>query len=355
MAAQGELQYPLSERAQHLLKVLVERYIREGEPVGSRTLARESGLDISAATVRNVMADLEEMGLVRSPHTSAGRVPTVRGYRFFVDSLLKVRPLDEGDVRQLEAEIEEAAAESDPHELAERASEILSEVTRMAGVVTVPRTEFRALRQVEFLPLSGNRALAILVVDEREVQNRVIETGRPYGAEELQRISNYLNEHFAGLTLEEIRERLVHDMEVARADMDRLMGEAIEMGRRALMSPPGEDEDLVLSGETRLMRFQELSDVEKLRQLFEAFEQKRELLGLLDRCVRADGVRIFIGEESGYEVLGDCSVVTAPYRVDGRVVGVLGVIGPTRMAYDRVIPIVDVTARLLGAALNPRA
>ena len=355
MDAQGELQYPLSERAQHLLKVLVERYIREGEPVGSRTLARESGLDISAATVRNVMADLEEMGLVRSPHTSAGRVPTVRGYRFFVDSLLKVRPLDEGDVRQLEAEIEEAAAESDPHELAERASEILSEVTRMAGVVTVPRTEFRALRQVEFLPLSGNRALAILVVDEREVQNRVIETGRPYGAEELQRISNYLNEHFAGLTLEEIRERLVRDMEATRADMDRLMGEAIEMGRRALMSPPEQDEDLVLSGETQLMRFQELSDVEKLRQLFEAFEQKRELLGLLDRCVRADGVRIFIGEESGYEPLGDCSVVTAPYRVEGRVVGVLGVIGPTRMAYDRVIPIVDVTARLLGAALNPRA
>lgn len=354
MGAQGELQYPLSERAQHLLKVLVERYIREGEPVGSRTLARESGLDISAATVRNVMADLEEMGLVRSPHTSAGRVPTVRGYRFFVDSLLKVRPLDEGDVRHLEAEIEEAAAESDPHGLAERASEILSEVTRMAGVVTVPRTEFRALRQVEFLPLSGSRALAILVVDEREVQNRVIETGRPYGAEELQRISNYLNEHFAGLTLEEIRESLVRDMEAARADMDRLMGEAIEMGRRALMSPPEQDEDLVLSGETRLMRFQELSDVEKLRQLFEAFEQKRELLGLLDRCVRADGVRIFIGEESGYEPLGDCSVVTAPYRVEGRVVGVLGVIGPTRMAYDRVIPIVDVTARLLGAALNPR-
>ncbi len=355
MGVHGELQYPLSERAQHLLKVLVERYIREGEPVGSRTLARESGLDISAATVRNVMADLEEMGLVRSPHTSAGRVPTVRGYRFFIDSLLKVEPLAPGQVRRLQAEIEEAAAGSDPHELAERASGILSEVTRMAGVVTVPRTEFRSLRQVEFLPLSGNRALAILVVDEREVQNRVIETGRPYGAEELQRISNYLNEHFAGLTLEEIRNRLVQDMEETRAHMSRLMEEAIEMGRRALAAPPESEEDCVVSGETQLMGFRELSDVDKLRQLFEAFEHKRELLGLLDRCVRADGVRIFIGEESGYEPLGECSVVSAPYRVDGRVVGVLGVIGPTRMAYDRVIPIVDVTARLLGAALNPRA
>ncbi len=355
MGAQSETHYPLSERAQHLLKTLVERYIREGQPVGSRTLARECGLDISPATVRNVMADLEEMGLVRSPHTSAGRVPTVRGYRLFVDSLLRVEPLDERQVERLRAEIEEAAAEADPHELAERASEILSELTRMAGVVTVPRTEFRALRQVEFLPLSGNRALAILVVDEREVQNRVIDTGRPYGAEELQRISNYLNEHFAGLTLEEIRTRLVRDMEETRAHMNRLMDEAIEMGRRALVAPPAEEEDYVVSGETQLMSFRELSDVEKLRQLFEAFEQKRDLLGLLDQCVRARGVRIFIGEESGYEPLGECSVVSAPYTVEGRVVGVLGVIGPTRMAYDRVIPIVDVTARLLGAALNPRA
>ena len=337
----------ISDRAQNLLKVLVERYIQDGQPVGSRTLSRDSGMELSPATIRNVMADLEELGLIRSPHTSAGRIPTARGYRLFIDSLLTVKQLDNSELLSLQQQI---GTIGEPDSVLSSASSLLSELTSMAGVVTLPRHEQESLRQLEFLPLSGNRVLVILVLNEREVQNRIIDTTRNYSAAELQQMANYLNQTYAGRDIREVRESLLRDMEQTKLDMNRLMTSAIEMAQRAFQR--GEDEDFVLAGETNLMAYSDMADMEKLRQLFDAFNRKSDILHLLDQSIHARGVQIFVGEESGFEVLQECSVVTAPYEAEGGVAGVLGVIGPTRMAYDRVIPIVDVTARLLGAALN---
>ena len=338
------------ERSQHLLKVLIQRYIREGQPIGSRTLSRDSGLDLSPATVRNVMADLEEMGLVRSPHTSAGRVPTPQGLRFFVDTLLSIEPPDSLEVERLRQQID---PDQDIPDLLSKISSLLSEVTRLAGVVTLPRRERLQLRHVEFLSLSERRVLVILVVNNREVQNRIIHTKRPYSASDLQQAANYLNSLFAGRDLLDAREQLLAEMRSARESMNQMMLAAIEMADKAFTSE-GEGDDYVLAGQTNLMGFAELANMDKLRQLFDAFNEKQQILHLLDSALSADGIQIFIGEESGYRVLDECSIVTAPYEVDGQLVGVLGVIGPTRMAYDRVIPIVDLTARLLVAALKQR-
>ena len=339
----------INERAQRLLKALVERYIRDGQPVGSRTLARDAGLDLSPATVRNVMADLEELGLLTSPHTSAGRIPTAQGYRLFVDTLLTVHPLPKAELKRLRGQFSPEAA---PRTLLSSASTVLSDVTRLTGVVMMPRRESLALCHVEFLPLSANRVLVILVVNEREVQNRIIQTSRTYSPAELQEVANYLNREFLGRDLSSVRDVLVRGMQEAREGMNRIMMTAIEMANQAFTGD-GDTEDFVVSGQTNLMSYADMNDMEKLRQLFEAFNTKRDILHLLDQSLHAQGVQIFIGEESGYDVLDTCSVVTAPYEVDGEVVGVLGVIGPTRMAYERVIPIVDVTARLLGSALKP--
>lgn len=351
-AQSAALEGQMSERAQQLLKSLVERYIRDGEPVGSRTLARESSLDLSPATIRNIMADLEDLGMVRSPHTSAGRIPTVKGYRLFVDSLLTVKPLSSRDVQALQRRILEEAA-GDSQALMATTSSLLSGITHMAGLVTIPKRDFGAWRQVEFLPLSDNRVLAILVVNEREVQNRILELDRRYSPAELQQAANYLNAALGGKDVHEIRRRLLSEMRNTREHMNQMMSSAIDMAERMVRRDESEN-GYVLAGETNLMEFAELSDVGRLRQMFEAFNRKRDLVHLLDRCVAADGVQVYIGEESGYEVLDECSIVTAPYEVDDERVGVLGVIGPTRMAYERVIPIVDMTARLLSAALNPR-
>jgi len=340
----------ISERAQRLLKTLIESYIRNGQPVGSRSLARNAGLDLSPATIRNVMADLEELGFVKSPHTSAGRVPTAKGYRLFVDSLLKMEPLDGSQVLRLKDELD---PEQDSKILLERASDLLSEVTRMAGIVTVPRPDHRTLRRVEFLPLSDRRVLAILVINEQEVQNRIIHTARPYTASELTQASNYLSAAFAGRDIDAVRDNLVKEMQEVRENMNRMMLAAIEMADK-VFEPAANESDYVLAGQTNLMGVAGMADVEKLRHLFEAFTKKRDILHLLDQSLKAEGVQIFIGEESGYQVLDECSVVTSPYEVGGQVVGVLGIIGPTRMAYERVIPIVDMTARLLSAALNRR-
>jgi heat-inducible transcriptional repressor len=339
----------LPDRAQLLLKALIERYVQDGQPVGSRTLARDAGLELSPASIRNVMQDLEEMGFIRSPHTSAGRVPTVRGYRFFVDSLLSVKPLEEPAVRQMQHSLGTAVS---TQELASAASGLLSAVTHLAGMVTLPRIERMVLRHIEFLPLSGRRVLVILVVNGQEVQNRVLHLERDYGAAELSEMANFLNARFHGQDLARVRERLLEEMRAAREDMNQMMLNAIAVADAALQQAAAAP-DLVIRGESHLLDFAELSPVDKLRELFQAFNQKRDLLHLLDHCVKTEGVQIFIGEESGYEVLDECSLVTAPYAVDGQIVGVLGVIGPTRMAYDRVIPIVDLTARLLGAALKP--
>lgn len=339
----------LNERAQLLLKTLVECYIRDGQPVGSRTLARSSDLDLSPASIRNVMSDLEELGLVSSPHTSAGRVPTAQGYRVFINSLLQVQLLEGAEVQQLRTQL--ASGDTPLPELLARASRLLSGVTRMAGLVTVPRRERALLRHVEFVALSDNRVLAIFVINDSEVQNHVIKPERRFSAAELTQAANYLNSQYAGMELNDVRSALVQGMREAKDTAASLLQAAMAIaeqqqgtGRR----------DYVLAGQTNLMSFSEFADVGALRQLFDAFAEKNDILHLLDQCLVSSGVQIFIGQESGYEVLGNCSVVTATYGVEGRVLGVLGVIGPTRMAYERVIPIVDVTAKLLGAALNSR-
>jgi heat-inducible transcriptional repressor len=341
----------LSERAQLMLRALIDRYIRDGQPVGSRTLAREAGLELSPATVRNVMADLEELGFVCSPHTSAGRVPTVQGYRFFVDTLLTVQPLDLQSVENMRSRLA-LDWSGEPKHLVESASGLLSGITHLAGVVTLPKHEHVYVKRLEFLPLSDNRVLAILVSGEDEVQNRVLHVEKKCSAAELQQASNYLNALLAGKDLTDVRATLLHEMQEARSSMNRMMMTAMQMADQVLEKT--RDEDFVMAGQTNLMEFHELCDIEKLRNLFDAFSQKRDILHLLDQCIHATGIQIFIGEESGYRMLDECSMVTAPYSVNGEVLGVLGVIGPTRMAYDRVIPIVDATARLLGAALNQK-
>ena len=339
----------LSERAQLMLRALIDRYVLDGQPVGSRTLAREAGLDLSPATVRNVMSDLEALGFVCSPHTSAGRVPTVQGYRFFVDTLLKVQPLDERAVNSMRLEL---SLDQTPKELVASATGLLSGITQLAGVVTLPRQEHALFKRVEFLGLTGKRVLAILVTGDDEVQNRILSTEKQHSAAELQQASNYLNELFAGKDLAAVRATLLHEMQETRTHMNSMMVTAMHMADQVLEK--NQDEDYVMSGQTNLMEFQELCDIEKLRKLFDAFNTKRDMLHLLDQCVHSEGIQIFIGDESGYRMLDECSLVTAPYAVDGEILGVLGVIGPTRMAYDRVIPIVDATARLLGAALNQK-
>ncbi|WP_018873663.1 heat-inducible transcriptional repressor HrcA [Thioalkalivibrio sp. ALJ16] len=337
----------LDARARTLLRTLIESYIRDGQPVGSRTLARTSGLSVSAATVRNVMADLEDMGLIHSPHTSAGRIPTPAGYRLFVDSLLEVRNPSPDEVRAIQSGFDPNASTQD---LMDTTSNLLSRVTRMAGMVRLPRHRNVALSQIEFLRLGEGRILAILVIDGKEVQNRVLELERDFGQDELQRMANYLNAHLAGKSLHAVRAELLREMRDVRDDLDAMMLAAIDLGEKAVGDE--DPDDVVVAGQTHLLGYEELADMERLRQLLEAFNEKQEILGILDQCIRSDRVQIFIGRESGLDWFENCSVVTAPYSVDGEVVGVLGVIGPTRMSYDRVIPIVDVTARLLGSALG---
>jgi heat-inducible transcriptional repressor len=342
----------LNERAQLLLKALIENYIRDGQPVGSRTLSRDSGLSLSSATIRNVMSDLEALGFVSSPHTSAGRVPTDKGYRFFVDTLLKLKPLDHEEVEEIERRLVSDAPSG--RSLVQTVSQMLSSVTQMAGLVTLPNPNYVALTHIEFIGLSENRALAIMVMNNREVQNRVVQLDRFYPPEELRRAANYLNEAFAGRSLPDVRALLVAQLQDARQHMNQLMLDAIQVAQKVFDKDSNERVEYVIAGETNLMGFAELSNIDRLRRLFEAFNEKHDMLRLLDNCLNADGIQIFIGQDSGYHMLDDISVVTAPYMQGNQVVGVLGIIGPTRMAYERVIPIVDVTAKLLGSALNAR-
>jgi len=342
--AEGEI----SERARVLLKTLVERHIRDGQPVGSSTLLREAGLPVSAATIRNVMSDLEEKGYLHSPHTSAGRVPTALGYRLFVDSLLQVKPLEDEAVAVLRAELN---PDKSCTELVQSASALLSNITAQAGLVTVPRQEANQLRQVEFLPLSGDRVLVILVINEREVQNRIIHTQRPFTEAQLRDAAAMINQRFAGHPLYLVQERILSEMQEARSQIDNYLQAALDLASKAL-DQEDDEEQYVVAGEPRLLGNATAEEMLKLRELFDAFEQKKDLLHLLERCSRAEGIQIFIGEEAGFEVFGDYSVVTAPYHDGVTTLGVLGVIGPTRMAYERVIPIVDVTARMLSSALS---
>src|SRR6202795_1374591 len=342
----------LNERAQLLLKALIENYIRDGQPVGSRTVSRDSGLSLSSATIRNLMADLEDLCFLPSPPTPGGRVPPDKGSRFFVDPLLKLKPLHHEEIEEIERRLGSDAASG--RSLVQTVSQMLSNVTHMAGLVTLPNPNYVALSQIEFIALSENRALAIMVMSNREIQNRVVQLERYYSSEELRRAANYLNEAFAGRSLPEVRAQLVKQMQETRQHMDQLMQDAIQVAQKVFDTDSEERVEYVIAGETNLMGFAELSNVDRLRRLFEAFNEKHDILRLLDNCLRADGIQIFIGQESGYRILDDISVVTAPYMVGNQVVGVLGIIGPTRMAYERVIPIVDITAKLLGSALNAR-
>lgn len=339
----------LNDRAAILLKQLVASYINNGQPVGSRQLAQDAGLDISSATIRNVMSGLEKKGLVIAPHTSAGRIPTEQGLRLFVDSLLDVQPIEEKLVSQLQQKLD---PDMDMSELVSQASQLVSEMTQMAGVVSVPRHTNAKLRHIEFLPLPDKRILAIMVTNEKDVQNKVLHLDREYGADELQHAANFLNQQFTGKDVHEIRESLLKDLDRTRQDVDNVMKTAVEVAGRALSNDAKNQPDFIVQGEKNLVRYSTGTDRMQLQHLFEIFDRKREMLGLFDRCVHSEGVKIFIGHEAGFAGFDDCSVITAPYSVDGKAIGVLGVIGPARMNYDQVIPVVDITARLLSNALK---
>jgi len=388
----GNTQF-LNERSLQLLKTLVERYISDGQPVGSRALSKDSDLNLSPATIRNVMADLEDLGLVHSPHTSAGRVPTVSGYRLFVDTLLTVKPMESKDLTRLHQGLSLNEGSSD---MIGAASRLLSELTQMAGVVTLPKRELVCLRHIEFLSLSHTRVLVIFVTNEQEVHNKIIHTSKIFSPAELQQAANYLNSIYSGRSLDAVRKAVLKELQedqermtnlsgtdlhlpegcrAGKPDMTNLSGTDLHLPEGCWAGKPGmnqgmldavkmaqlafdqdnKKDDYVLTGETNLMGFSELSDMERLKNLFEAFSQKQGVIHLLDQCMKADGVQIFIGEESGYRAFDHCSLVTSSYSVSDEVVGVLGVIGPTRMAYEKIIPFVDVTAKLLGAALNPKS
>ncbi len=348
----------LNGRAKFLLKLLVEKYIKEGLPVGSRTLSKDSNVDLSPATIRNVMADLEALGLLHSPHSSAGRIPTVQGYRLFIDSLLSVQPLDNGLLRDIEQHFYTSkittVSHTDNQQLLTIASDLLSTVTQMAGLVMLPRRDIVALSHIELLTLSENRILAILVMDNDEVQNRIVHLKHKISDTNLQIMNNYLNMALTGKSLSQVRKNLLHEMQETKQEVNQLMRDAIDIASQWFSGEKACIDDYLLMGETNLMAYKEMDNMSQLRRLFEAFHEKQQILHVLDHIIDAKGVKILIGEESQSDVLEHCSLVAAPYKIDGKTLGVLGVIGPTRMAYDRIIPVVEVTAKILGAALDPK-
>ncbi|MFW5431489.1 MAG: heat-inducible transcriptional repressor HrcA [Methylophilaceae bacterium] len=336
----------MDERAQILLKTLIEHYVSDGQPIGSNALLQHSGLGLSPATIRNVMSDLEHLGFVASPHTSAGRIPTQQGYRFFVDSLLSVQPLEAQQIQQLENTLKS----SNQQELITTAADMLSNLTQFAGMVLIPKRKTLVFKHLEFMPLSDKRILVIIVTTDGNVQNRVIVSDTPFKTAELSEASNYFNAHYAGQTFEVARQKLHADLKKMQVDISDLMSAALDAGDEANAK---DKDDVVIAGERNLLNVDELAtNVITLRKLFDVFERRSSLMQLLDNSQKAEGVQIFIGGESGYSPLDECSMVTSPYEVDGQVVGTLGVIGPTRMAYERVIPIVDITAKLLSNALS---
>ena len=341
----------LDSRNTHLLNSLIRMYIEQGEPVGSRTLARHSQLELSPATIRNVMSDLEDLGLISAPHTSAGRIPTAMGYRVFVDSLLKVDSLG-SPFKAVESSLSE---DTDPSTLLARASTMLSEMTQFAGVVMLPGQTVSRLKQVEFVSLNDKRVLAILVTADGRVQNRVLLTEREYTPSELIEAANYFNDLHGGSTLAEVRKKLVLGMRSAGEKTHNMVQTATTMAAELLAEEENDGGDVVLSGQENLLNVPELCQIDKLQKLFNTLRAKQDLLDLLDRSMKVSGVSIFIGEESGYESLGDCSVITAPYESDGEVIGTLGVVGPTRMSYGQVISVVNVTSKLLSTALSTKS
>lgn len=337
----------ISDRSRHILKALIDRYIREGLPVGSKSLVEETGLSISSATMRNVMSDLEAHGLVSAPHTSAGRVPTEQGYRMFVDSLINVNPLDDEYLSSLQ---EELSPEKSSGALIESASNMLSQLTSQAGIVLTPRTASCAMQQVEFVPLSGNRVLVVLVINDKDVENRIIHTSREFSRKELVEAARYINERFAGMELEKISAALLTLMHDDKESISQLMELMIDVASDTAESAG--EQDFLVAGQNNLLDSAEAGNVAQLKELFDAFQYKKDILMLMNHCVDAEGIRIFIGQESGYDVFEDFSLITAPYESSDNTIGVLGIIGPTRMQYERVIPVVDITAKMLSAAFG---
>lgn len=337
----------ISEKSQKLLRTIVENYIDEGQPVASARLAASAGLSMSPASIRSLMADLEERGYLKSPHTSAGRIPTEQAYRFFVDSLIPAEPISFDDFDRLKRQFD---PDMNAAELVQFASGLLSEITQLAGLVTVPKPGQLKLKQIEFIPLSGGRVLAILVLNDHEVENRVIHVEEPYSEIQLKEISNFLNAEFTGKSLTQIRSELILSMQGDRKRMDQLMLRTLEMADQLFETQA--NADFVLAGQEHLLEVDQTQSRRDLRGLFQAFSLKGDILHVLDRCMESEGIKLFIGHESGYELLEDCSLVTSPYQVAGECVGVLGVIGPTRMAYSRIIPIVDATAKMMSAVMD---
>lgn len=336
--------WEIGERASHLFKILVEQFLEDGEPVSSTKIASNSEIKVSSATVRNNLAKLHELGLVSSAHTSAGRVPTQHGLRFFVDGLITYEPLDSDAKQHVWEELSKGRVGQD---LVEDASQMLSEISQLAGLVTIPLVEQEALRQIEFVQLSGNQVLAIFVINEREVQNRVIETSRRYTEVELRQAANYINEAYSGKTLKAIRKKVLESMSDDQVEITSLLQRTMDIATKTFVEA---EHDFVVAGEANLVSPNSSSD--EIKKLLDAFEHKSAMIHLLDACIEGDGVRLFIGEESGIEPLEEFSLVTAPYEVQGKVAGVIGVVGPTRMSYQKVVPLVDVTSRVLGQALQ---
>ena len=335
----------LDSRAQSLLKTLITHHIDDGQPVGSKTLSASSDLDLSPASIRNIMKDLEDAGFVSSPHTSAGRIPTNKGYRLFVDSLVTVQSLDDVEISSLKNQL----IASDNKHLISSAANTLSELTKFAGIVMIPKAKKIKYKHIEFIGISERRVLVIIVTDDGNVQNSVLYTNHDYDKTSLTEAANYFNKEFSGYSVEEAKKRLVDDLKHMKTNISDLMSSAIN----SAADNNDEADNIVMSGQTKLLETVELSqNVASIRKILEVFEKKSALLKLLESSQHANGIQIFIGEESGYQALDECSVITAPYEADGEVLGILGVIGPTRMAYERVIPIVDITAKLLGNSIK---
>ncbi|NPA72269.1 MAG: heat-inducible transcription repressor HrcA [Gammaproteobacteria bacterium] len=339
----------LNDRSHLLFKNLMGLYLNEGKPVGSSTLAKSPEIGLSSATVRNVMADLERLGLIHSPHTSAGRIPTDKGYRLFVDSMLTYQPLS----TQGEAKIRQELAPSvNQDALMAGASHILSGITRMASMVLMPKKAREVLKHIDFIGLGDHRVLVVLIFNDQDVQNRVVELENPVSGEELIKIANFLNEECVGKSLAEARKSLVERLELIRTTTNDFMRSVIEATDTVLTEQLEQKMPFLVSGQTNLLNYQELAHADKLKSLFHAFDHHTEMLGVLDKSMEAEGVQIFIGAECGHDVYQDCSIVTTPYEVDGEVLGVLGVVGPSRMNYEKIIPKVDMTAKILGSLLK---
>lgn len=337
-----------SDRAKRILSAIIDNYIEEGTPIGSKKLSTYNRFNLSSATIRNVMSDLEDLGFIASPHTSAGRIPTSKGYRFFIDRLLEFQPVDSNEFASIKNTVSQT--KSSNKDLATNVSTILSAITQLAGIVTVPKKHKSTLKEIDFIPLSEQRVLAIVVINDSEVENKILQMKRNYSRDELQISANYLNQNYVGRSFEYIKNDLLTKLKETSALANSLMSNIINIADE-LLTNQNKDE-YVVTGKNQLLDFEELSDINRLKDLFDAFNEQQQLLQLLDKSMSTSNIQIFIGQESGYRIFDNCTLITAPYTNEVGSVGVLGVIGPTRIAYQRVIPIVDVTAKLLSQSLK---